>query len=261
MDRTPGSRAARRAAALLAAVLVAGSLATAGASAAADDPVAPAPAQQRDFVSFGLLAYPVLQAADILAYQTDEVPVGEDQKQHLELTRDIAQRFNARYGETFVIPTHRIPAVAARVMDLQVPTSKMSTTGGTDLGTVSILDDAETIRRKFKSAVTDSGREIVGGPGKEGIANLIEILAACRGVGPEEIEKEYADASGYAAFKQDVGEAGIEQLAPVGARYERLRSDGDALEATLAGGADKARSIASETVAIVRDRMGIGPRP
>jgi tryptophanyl-tRNA synthetase len=217
--------------------------------------------QQRDFVSFGLLAYPVLQAADILAYQTDEVPVGEDQKQHLELTRDIAQRFNVRYGETFVIPTHRIPAVAARVMDLQVPTSKMSTTGGTELGTVSILDDADTIRRKFKSAVTDSGREIVGGPGKEGIANLIEILAACRGVGPEEIEKEYADASGYAAFKQDVGEAVIEQLAPVGARYERLRSDGDALEATLAGGADKARSIASETLSIVRDRMGIGARP
>ena len=217
--------------------------------------------QQRDFVSFGLLAYPVLQAADILAYQTDEVPVGEDQKQHLELTRDIAQRFNARYGETFVLPAHRIPDVAARVMDLQMPTSKMSTTGGTELGTVLILDDPETVRRKFKSAVTDSGREILRGPEKEGIANLIEILAAVRGVEPEEIEKEYAGASGYAVFKQDVGDAVVELLAPIVDRYERLRSDEGALGATLAKGADKARTIAEETLATVRDRMGILPRP
>jgi tryptophanyl-tRNA synthetase len=215
--------------------------------------------QQRDFVSAGLHTYPILQAADILAYQTDEVPVGEDQKQHLELTRDIAQRFNSRYGETFVLPAHRIPEVAARVMDLQAPISKMSTTGGTELGTVLVLDEPDVIRRKFRSAVTDSGREIVGGPGKEGIANLIEILAAVRGVEPEEIEKEYADASGYAAFKQDVGEAVIEMLSPVRERYERLRPDETAIRETLATGAEKARVIAAETLELVRRRMGIRP--
>jgi tryptophanyl-tRNA synthetase len=216
--------------------------------------------QQREFVSTGLLVYPVLQAADILLYRTDEVPVGEDQKQHLELTRDIAQRFNSRYGETFVLPEHRIPEVAARVMDLQVPTAKMSTTGGTELGTVLVLDDADTIRRKFRSAVTDSGREIVGGPGKEGISNLIEILAAVRGVDPEEVEKEYADASGYAAFKQDVGDAVVGLLAPVRERYEQLRPDEAAITETLATGAEKARTIASETLAAVRGRMGFPDR-
>jgi tryptophanyl-tRNA synthetase len=216
--------------------------------------------QQRDFVSAGLLTYPVLQAADILLYRTDEVPVGEDQKQHVELTRDIAQRFNGRYGETFVIPAHRIPDVAARVMDLQAPMAKMSTTGGTELGTVLVLDDPDTIRRKFRSAVTDSGREIVGRPGKEGIANLIEVLAATRGVDPEEIEKEYADASGYAAFKQDVGDAVVELLTPVRERYEELRADEDAIRDTLTTGAEKARAIASETLALVRERMGIGQR-
>jgi tryptophanyl-tRNA synthetase len=212
--------------------------------------------QQKDFVSIGLLTYPVLQAADILAYRTDEVPVGEDQKQHLELTRDIAQRFNSRYGETFVLPAHRIPEVAARVMDLQVPTAKMSTTGGTELGTVLVLDEPDVIRRKFRSAVTDSGREIVAGPGKEGIANLMEILAAVRGVDPEEIEKEYADASGYAAFKQDVGEAVVEMLAPLRERYEGLRPDEAAIRRTLSAGAEKARAIAAETLEVVRDRMG-----
>jgi tryptophanyl-tRNA synthetase len=216
-------------------------------------------AQQRDFISAGLLTYPILQAADILAYRTDEVPVGEDQKQHLELTRDIAQRFNARYGDTFVVPAHRIPEVAARVMDLQAPTAKMSTTGGTEQGTVLALDDPDTIRRKFRSAITDSGREIVRGPDKDGIANLIEILAACRGVEPDEVEKEYADAGGYAAFKQDVGEAVIEMLAPVRERYQRIRGDEAALLEALAKGADKARSIAAETLELVRRRVGIRP--
>jgi tryptophanyl-tRNA synthetase len=217
--------------------------------------------QQRDFVSAGLLTYPVLQAADILLYRTDEVPVGEDQKQHLELTRDIAQRFNSRHGETFTLPTHRIPEVAARVMDLQVPTVKMSTTGGTELGTVLVVDEPDAIRRKFRSAVTDSGREIVGGPGKEGIANLIEILSAVRGATPEDIEKEYADAPGYATFKQDVGEAVVELLAPVRERYGELRADEDALRGVLATGAEEARAIASETLALVRERMGIAARP
>src|SRR5512134_2199243 len=138
--------------------------------------------QQRAFVSAGLLFYPVLQAADILAYQTDEVPVGEDQKQHLEISRNIAERFNARYGETFVVPSHRIPKVAARVMDLQTPDKKMSTTGGTEQGTVYVLDEPDAIRKKFRSAVTDTGREIVRAADKPGISNLIELMAAARGI-------------------------------------------------------------------------------
>jgi tryptophanyl-tRNA synthetase len=216
--------------------------------------------KQKDFVSAGLFTYPILQAADILAYRTDEVPVGEDQKQHLELARDIAQRFNARFGETFVVPEHRIPEVAARVMDLQAPENKMSTTGGTELGTVLVLDEPDEIRRKFRSAITDSGREIVRGDGKAGIANLIEILAAARGVDPEEIEKEYADAGGYADFKRDAGDAAVELLAPVRVRYAELRPDEAALEDLLSSGAEKARSLAGPTVREARERMGIGPR-
>jgi tryptophanyl-tRNA synthetase len=215
-------------------------------------------AEQREFVSAGLFFYPVLQAADVLAYQTDEVPVGEDQKQHIELMRDIAIRFNSRFGETFVVPEHRIPEVGARVMDLQSPEKKMSTTGGTELGTVYVLEEPDSIRRKFKSAVTDSGRDIVRGPDKAGITNLIEIMAAVGGVSPQAVEKEFADASGYAEFKQAVGEAVVDELAPVRERYEKIRSAQDALEAVLATGAEKARAIASVTVAQARDRMGIG---
>jgi tryptophanyl-tRNA synthetase len=215
--------------------------------------------QQRAFVSAGLLFYPVLQAADILAYQTDQVPVGEDQKQHLELARNIAERFNARYGETFVVPEHRIPEVAARVMDLQAPERKMSTTGGTELGTVYVLDEPEAIRRKFKSAVTDTGREIVRAPDKPGISNLIELSAAARGMRPEEVEEEYAQAPGYADFKRDVGEAIVELLAPVRERYGPIREDERALEAILREGADKARAIAADTLDLARSRMGLGP--
>jgi tryptophanyl-tRNA synthetase len=215
---------------------------------------------QQEFVSAGLFVYPVLQAADILAYQTDEVPVGEDQQQHIELCREIAGRFNARFGETFVLPAHRIPPVGARIMDLQQPDRKMSTTFGTPLGTVLVLDEPDIILRKFKSAVTDSGREIVRGPGKEGITNLIEILAAVRGVDLEQVEKEFAGGPGYGAFKQAVGEAVAEYLRPVRERYERVRADEAALERTLAEGAAKARAISSVTLAEVRERMGIGPR-
>jgi tryptophanyl-tRNA synthetase len=215
--------------------------------------------QQKAFVSAGLFFYPVLQAADILAYQTDEVPVGEDQKQHLELSRDIAERFNARYGETFVLPKHRIPKVAARVMDLQAPDKKMSTTGGTEQGTVYILDEPDVIRRKFKSAVTDTGREIVRAPDKPGISNLIELMAAARDVSPEQVEAEYADAPGYADFKRHVGEAMVELLSPVRERYAPLREDTAALEEVLRKGADKARAIAADTLALVRSRMGLGP--
>jgi tryptophanyl-tRNA synthetase len=216
-------------------------------------------AQQKELVSAGLFFYPVLQAADVLAYQTNEVPVGEDQKQHVELMREIAERFNARFGETFVVPEHRIPEVGARIMDLQDPTKKMSTTGSTDLGTVYVLDEREAILRKFKSAVTDSGREIVREPDKAGISNLIEILAVVRGSSPDAIEKEFAQASGYAEFKQAVGEAAADFLEPVRARYAEIRSDETGLEQTLAAGADKARAIASETLDAARERMGVGP--
>ena len=215
--------------------------------------------QQKELVSAGLFFYPVLQAADVLAYRTDEVPVGEDQKQHIELMREIAQRFNARFGDTLVVPEHRIPSVGARIMDLQNPENKMSTTGGSEQGTVYVLDEPETIVKKFKSAVTDSGREIMRGSDKAGITNLIDVLAAVRGVGQEEIEKEYASAEGYASFKQAVGEAVAEHLAPIRDRYAEIRPDQAALEETLSKGADKARAIAAETLAEVRERMGVGP--
>ena len=216
-------------------------------------------AEQREFVSAGLFFYPVLQAADVLAYRTNEVPVGEDQKQHVELMRDIAQRFNARFGETFVVPQHRIPEVGARIMDLQNPEKKMSTTAGTEMGTVYVLDEPAAVLRKFKGAVTDSGRDVKRGPDKAGITNLIEITAAIKGVAPEAIEKEFADASGYADFKRAAGETAVELLSPVRARYAELRPDRATLERTLAAGAEKARAIASETVALARSRMGLGP--
>jgi len=216
-------------------------------------------AQQKDFVSTGIFFYPVLQAADVLAYQTNEVPVGEDQKQHVELMRDIAQRFNSRFGETFVVPEHRVPAVAARIMDLQQPEMKMSTTGSSELGAVFMLDRPDDIRRKFRSAVTDSGREIVRGPDKPGISNLIDIMAAVREVEPDEIEKEYVDAEGYAGLKQDVGEAVVDLFAPIQERYAEIRPDEKAIAEVLATGADRARAISSETVRLVRERMGLGP--
>src|SRR6188508_704870 len=145
-------------------------------------------AEQREFVSSGLFTYPVLMAGDILLYQTDIVPIGDDQRQHLELTRDVAERFNSRFGETFVVPDGIYPEVGARIMDLQEPTRKMSTTGGTEQGTVLLLDEADTIRRKFKTAVTDSGREVRRGEDKQGITNLIDIMAVATGETPEAVE-------------------------------------------------------------------------
>jgi tryptophanyl-tRNA synthetase len=215
-------------------------------------------AAQRQLISAGLLFYPVLQAADVLAYRTHEVPVGEDQREHLELMRDVATRFNARYGEVLVVPEHRIPAVGARVRDLQEPERKMSTTGGTEAGTLLVLDEPDVILRKVRRAVADSGREIVRRPDKPGISNLIEILAAVRDVAPETVEAEFAG-KGYGDLKRAVGEALVHYLAPVRERYEELRADEDGLEATLAAGAEKARAIASGTLGDVRAAMGLGP--
>ncbi len=214
--------------------------------------------QQRQLVSAGLLFYPVLQAADVLAYRTNEVPVGEDQREHLELMRDVATRFNARFGDVLVVPEHRIPTVGARVRDLQDPSRKMSTTGGTEQGTVYVLDEPDAIRRKFRRAVTDSGTDIVRAADKPGIANLIDILAVARGTSPEDVEREWAGGR-YGDFKQAVAEAVVEYLTPVRERYADLREDEAALEATLAAGAEKARAIAAATLADVRDAMGVGP--
>jgi tryptophanyl-tRNA synthetase len=215
-------------------------------------------AKQKELVSAGLFFYPVLQAADVLAYKADEVPVGEDQRQHIELMREIARRFNERFGEILVEPEHRIPEVGARIMDLQEPTNKMATTGGTEPGTVYVLDEPAAVTKKLKSAVTDSGSEVKRGEGKEGIANLIEIVAVARETTPEAIEKEF-DGSGYGDFKASVAEAVIEFLAPVRERYEQLRPDEAALEQTLATGAERAQEIASGVLAEVRSAMGVGP--
>jgi tryptophanyl-tRNA synthetase len=216
-------------------------------------------AKQRELASAGLFFYPVLQAADVLAYKAEEVPVGEDQRQHIELMREIARRFNERFGDILVVPEHRIPEVGARIMDLQEPTNKMSTTGGSEAGTVLVLDDPKTVTKKIKSAVTDSGSEVKRGDGKEGIANLIEILAVARGSTEPEIEKEF-EGSGYGDFKGAVAEAVVDFLAPVRERYEELRPDEAALEAALGAGAEKARAIASGTLAEVRSAIGVGPK-
>jgi tryptophanyl-tRNA synthetase len=201
-------------------------------------------AAQRELVSAGLFFYPVLMAADVLAYRASEVPVGDDQRQHVELMRDIAIRFNARFGageQVLVVPEHRIPPLGARIMDLQDPTRKMSTTGGHPTGTVYVLDEPRAVEKKIKSAVTDSGNEIRRAPEKPGVSNLIEILAVARALTPEA-----------------VAAAVIDQLAPVRERYVDLRADEAALEAVLAGGAARARAIAAPTLADVRERMGVG---
>jgi tryptophanyl-tRNA synthetase len=185
------------------------------------------------------------------------VPVGDDQRQHIELMRDIAQRFNERFGETLVVPRHVIPEVGGRIMDLQAPENKMSTTAASELGTIYLLDDDDAIARKFKKAVADSGHEVERAPDKPGISNLIEILAVIRGADPAEIEREF-EGSGYGDFKKAVAEAVAGYLAPVRARYEELRSDEDELERILAAGADKARAIAAPTLVEVRAAMGVG---
>ena len=213
-------------------------------------------AREQELVRTSLFLYPVLQAADILLYKTDQVPVGDDQRQHVELAREIARRFNATYGDVLVEPEHVIPQVGARVMDLQETSAKMSTSFGTDAGLVYIDDEPDDIRRKLKRAQTDSGREIVRAPEKAGISNLIEIYAVATGVEPEEVEREFAG-EGYGAFKSAVGEAVVALLAPVRERYRELRADEAGLERTLADGADRARSIASPTIAEVHRVMGL----
>jgi tryptophanyl-tRNA synthetase len=206
-------------------------------------------------VSAGLFMYPALMAADILLYQTDKVPIGDDQRQHLELTRNVAERFNARYGETFKLPEAIYPEVGARVMDLQEPDRKMSTTGGTPQGTVGLLDPPDTVRRKVRSAVTDSGNEVRRGEDKPGITNLIDMMAVATGSTPEEIEARY-DGTGYGKFKEDVAEAVVALLDPIRLRYGELRANQAVLRAILAEGAAKAELIAAETLEVAYERVG-----
>ena len=212
-------------------------------------------AAQQDFVSAGLFTYPVLMAGDILLYQTDSVPVGDDQRQHLELTRDIAERFNARFGETFKLPEGIFPDVGARIMDLQEPERRMSTTRGTPQGTVRMLDPPDVIRKKFKTAVTDSGTEVRRADDKPGITNLIEIMSVATGEPPDAIESRY-DGAGYGRFKEDVAEAVVALLDPVRRRYEELRADERELHRLLARGAEKAREASDPTLEAMYDRMG-----
>jgi tryptophanyl-tRNA synthetase len=203
----------------------------------------------------GLLTYPCLQAADILLYQADTVPVGEDQRQHLELARDIAQRFNNRFGETFTIPEGTYPEIGAKVMDLQEPTSRMSTSADSDAGVLRLLDQPDVIRRKLRSAVTDSGREVRRADEKPGVTNLIEILAVTLGEPPEAIEARY-DGQGYGVFKADVAEAVVGLLVPIQQRFSELREDPAELRAILAKGAAKAQAVASETNRRAYDAVG-----
>jgi tryptophanyl-tRNA synthetase len=210
---------------------------------------------KQEFVSSGLFTYPVLMAGDILLYQTDLVPIGDDQRQHLELTRDIATRFNQRFGETFTIPDGKYPEIGARVMDLQEPANKMSTTGGTPMGTVLVADSPDVIRKKFKVAVTDSGRDVRRGSDKPGVSNLIDIMSVAEGVSPEEIESRY-DGQGYGQFKSDVADAVVAFLEPVRLRYEELSKDPGELERLLRQGAEQAAAASAPTLDAMYERMG-----
>jgi tryptophanyl-tRNA synthetase len=211
--------------------------------------------EEQEFVSAGLFTYPVLMAGDILLYQTDAVPIGDDQRQHLELARDIAERFNARFGRTFVVPDGIFPEAGARLMNLQEPTVKMSKSRGAVQGTVLMLDEPETIRKKFKSAVTDSGREVRRADDKPGITNLIDIMSVATGEDPRAIEEHY-DGQGYGPFKAEVADAVVELLAPIQQRYRTLRSDPGELQRLLAVGAEKARKASEPTLEAMVERMG-----
>ena len=212
-----------------------------------------------EFVSAGLLTYPALMAADILLYDTDEVPVGDDQRQHVELTRDLAVRFNSRFGDTVVVPRAVIPPVAARVMDLQDPTAKMSKSLDSPQGTIEVLDDLKATERKVKRAVTDSDGEVRWDPAaKPGVSNLLSILGACTGAEPKSLADRYEQ---YGPLKADTAEAVVEALRPIQQRYAELTSDPGAVEAILAAGAAKAEAVAEVTMARVRDAVGLVPSP
>jgi tryptophanyl-tRNA synthetase len=207
-------------------------------------------------VSAGLFNYPVLMAGDILLYQADIVPVGDDQRQHVELARDVAQRFNQRFGETFTVPEAVFPDEGARIKNLQEPERLMSTSAGAPQGVVRMIDPPDVIRKKFKSAVTDSGREVVYEPeAKPGISNLMEIMTVATGESLASIEAR-CDGQGYGPFKSDVAEAIVALLEPIQQRYRELRADDAELRRMLAAGADKAREASAPTLQHMYDVMG-----
>ena len=209
------------------------------------------------FVSAGLFTYPALQAADIFLYDTDIVPVGDDQRQHIEITRDIAERFNSRFGETFIVPEHRIPPAGARVMDLQHPDRKMSKSEGESPGTIWVLEDEKKIEKKFKRAVTDSDGDVrFDIDEKPGVSNLLSILGAATGEDPEALADNYTQ---YGPLKGDTAEAVIELLRPIQARYAELQDDPAETERLLNIGAEKAQVIAEEVLARAKKNIGLLP--
>ncbi|MEY2554565.1 MAG: tryptophanyl-tRNA synthetase [Ilumatobacteraceae bacterium] len=211
-----------------------------------------------DFISAGLFTYPALQAADILLYDAEEVPVGEDQRQHIEITRDVALRFNHRFGDTFVIPRAVTPKAGARVMDLQDPTSKMSKSADTDAGCIMMMDDPADVARKFKRAVTDSDNEVrFDRANKPGVSNLLEILAVCTDTTPEELAGKYSQ---YGALKTDAGDAVVEMLRPIQQRYNELMTDRGELASLLHKGAEKATIVAAATLDRAYSAIGFLPR-
>jgi tryptophanyl-tRNA synthetase len=212
--------------------------------------------ERREFVSAALFNYPILMAGDILLYQADAVPIGDDQRQHLELARDIAERFNTRFGETFKVPDGIYPDIGARIMDLQEPTDKMGKTDSTEQGTVLLLDEPDAVRRKFKTAVTDSGTDVRHDPDeKPGVSNLIEIMAVATGTSIAEIESRF-DGQGYGPFKEAVAESVVELIGPIQERYRALRADEAELKRMLAVGADKAQEASGPTLESIYERMG-----
>jgi tryptophanyl-tRNA synthetase len=211
---------------------------------------------QQGFVSAALFSYPILMAGDILLYSSTHVPIGDDQRQHLELARDIAERFNSRYGETFVVPEAIYPETGARIMDLQDPIGKMGKTGSSDLGTIRMLDESDVIRKKVMSAVTDSGHEVAyDRDAKPGVANLLDIFAVATGETIASIEERYRS-EGYGRFKSDVAEAVVALLEPIRHRYAELRSEEGNILRVLADGADRARAASAPVLEAVYERMG-----
>ena len=216
-------------------------------------------ASHADNVNAGLFTYPSLMAADILLYQADLVPVGEDQRQHVEITRNIAQRFNGIYGDVFTMPEAYIPKVAARVMSLSEPEKKMSKSSPNENSFVLVMDKPEAIMRKFKRAITDSEGGIYRSPEKPGVTNLIEIYSAVTGMTPEAVENEF-NGKGYGVFKPAVGEAVVEALRPIREETERLLGDKGYLETLYRQGAEKAAALANRTLRKVHKKVGFAPR-
>ena len=211
----------------------------------------------QDQASVGLFTYPILQAADILLYQADQVPVGEDQRQHLELSRTLAQRFNHRYGQTFVPPQPYILADVARIYDLQDPTAKMSKSSSSPQGIIDVLDDPAVIRKKIARAVTDAGSEVRADPdGKPGVTNLLRIYSALSGEPVATLEAKYQGA-GYGGFKKDLAELLVASFTPIRERTEAILADEAGLDRLLADGAARARQVAGPTMAAVRERIGL----